>query len=180
MHGVLSLVVTFVAMAGVWIMLQAEFLALILVLVYVGAVMTLFLFVVMMINVDKVSFREGFVRYLPIALFVVLLVMGTVIFAVGSHRFGLDVVPAPLAAPADYSNIMDLGLVLYTNYVFPFEIAAVLLLTAIVASITLTYHKRNKNKRQDPAKQIAVDPKNRMRLVSMPSEKRSMNHDSAV
>src|SRR3990167_5487224 len=128
-HGVLFLVLTFFASAGIWLILNAEFLALILVLVYVGAVMTLFLFVVMMLSVHLVYSREGFVRYLPIAAVVVLFIVGLMLLVVNPERFGLLLVPAPLPKMVDYSNIAALGSVLYTEYVYPFETAAVLLLT---------------------------------------------------
>lgn len=169
-HSALFLVLTFIAMAGVWVLLQAEFLALVLVLVYVGAVMTLFLFVVMMLSVGQVRLSEGFVRYLPLGMFIVLIVVGILSFIIGPHRFGLTHVPAPASLPSDYSNIADLGSVIYTNYAFPFEIAAVLLLTAIVAAITLTHGKGKKHKKQSASAQIAVQAKDRVRLVSMPSE----------
>lgn len=169
-HGALSLVLTFVAMAGVWIILQAEFLALILVLVYVGAVMTLFLFVVMMLTVGRTTLREGFVRYLPLGLLIVFMIVGLIFMIVGPNRFGLSHVPTPASFPSDYSNIADLGEVLYTKYAYPFEIAAVLLLTAIVAAIALTHGKGKKHKKQSASKQIAVQAKDRFRLVDMKSE----------
>ena len=171
-HGILFLVMAFVATAGIWIILHAEFLGLILVLVYVGAVMTLFLFVVMMLSVKTLSFREGFVRYLPIAALVVLLMVGMIIFAVGPHQFGLLSVPAPIPKLPDYSNIADLGSVLYTDYAYPFEIAAVLLLTSIVAAISLTHRKAKGSKSQNISKQIAVRREDRVRLVQMKSGKK--------
>ncbi|MEO8963735.1 MAG: NADH-quinone oxidoreductase subunit J [Gammaproteobacteria bacterium] len=171
-RGVLFLVLTFFATAGVWLILNAEFLALILVLVYVGAVMTLFLFVVMMLSVRLVSATEGFVRYLPFALIVVLLMVGLTVMVVNPERFGLANVQAPMAKLADYSNTADLGSVLYTNYAFPFEVAAVLLLTSIVAAIALTHRKPVGNKSQSSSAQIAVRSKDRMRLVKMDSEKK--------
>lgn len=172
-RGALFLVLTFFAMAGVWLLLQAEFLALILVLVYVGAVMTLFLFVVMMLQVNVVSLREGFVRYWWLwAAPLVLLALALTIKVIGPENFGLVSMPAPADAAPDYNNLASLGMVLYTDYAYPFEIAAVLLLTAIVAAISLT-HRRPKNRRsQNVSEQIAVQRKNRIRLVNMPSEKK--------
>lgn len=168
-YSALCLVLTFFAMAGIWMLLQAEFLAIILLLVYVGAVMTLFLFVVMMLQVNVVSMRKGFVRYLPWGLLIVLFVAGFMITVVGPQDFGFMHVPALTLESADYSNTMELGKVLYTDYVYPFEIAAVLLLTAIVAAITLTHRKASGRKSQNIAKQIAVKREDRIRLVKMPS-----------
>ncbi|MHB1949343.1 MAG: NADH-quinone oxidoreductase subunit J [Gammaproteobacteria bacterium] len=171
-HSVLFLVLAFFAMAGIWILLNAEFLALILVLVYVGAVMTLFLFVVMMLNIDNEVKREGFVRYFPIAAFIVVLVVGLIVMVVGPERFGLTQAPLPAPFPADYSNTSDLGSVLYTNYAYPFEVAGVLLLTAIIAAITLTHRPPKQRKVQNIAKQIAVKRDQRVKLINMPSEKK--------
>ncbi len=171
-HGVLFLVLTFFASAGIWMILSAEFLSLILVLVYVGAVMTLFLFVVMMLSMKIVRAQEGFVRYLPFAALIILLVVGLIILAVNPEHFGLASVPAPALTPADYNNIANLGSVLYTNYAYPFEIAAVLLLTAIIAAIALTHRKPEGRKSQNASAQIAVQRDQRVRLIKMPSEKK--------
>jgi len=171
-RGALFLVLTFFATAGLWILLHAEFLALVLVLVYVGAVMTLFLFVVMMLNVKQLGVREGFVRYLPFAALVVLLVVALTMMAMGRDQFGLTAMPIPAAESPDFSNIASLGAVLYTNYVYPFEIAAVLLLTAIVAAISLTHREPTRRKSQNVNQQIAVRAKDRMRLVKMKSDKK--------
>lgn len=169
--SVLSLVVTFFATSGIWMMLRAEFLSLILLLVYVGAVMTLFLFVVMMINIDKaVQKKNTFVRYLPFGLIVVLLLTGITIVAVGPSYFGLAEIPAPASLPADYSNTQNLGSVLYTDYAYPFEIAGVLLLAAIIAAITLAYHGPKRRKVQYVSEQVAVRPSDRLRIIKMPSE----------
>ncbi len=164
-HSVLFLVLTFFATAGIWLTLNAEFMALILVLVYVGAVMTLFLFVVMMLNIDLEGRREGFVRYLPLAAIIVLLIVGLTVIVVGPEQFGLLTMPAPLAKAADYSNTADLGSVLYTDYAYPFEIAAVLLLTAIIAAISLAHRKPKGRKRQNIQEQIAVRREDRVRLI---------------
>lgn len=172
MHGVLFLVLTFFASAGIWLQLNAEFLALILVLVYVGAVMTLFLFVVMMLSIHILSKSEGFVRYLPFAALLLVLIVALTIVVVGPENLGLSLVAAPAAKAADYSNIANLGAVLYTDYAFPFEVAAVLLLTAIVAAIALTHRKPQGMKTQNSAAQIAVKRSDRVRLVKMQSEKK--------
>ncbi len=171
-RGALFLVLTFFAMSGVWLLLQAEFLALILVLVYVGAVMTLFLFVVMMLRVNVVGMFEGFVRYFPIALFAIIVIAGISIMVIGPARFGLASMPAPGLKPDDYSNLKEIGMVLYTDYAYPFEISAVMLLTAIVAAISLSHRKPKNRKSQDPSQQIAVVAKDRMKLVKMASEKK--------
>lgn len=169
-RSVLSLVVTFFAMSGVWMILHAEFLSLILLLVYVGAVMTLFLFVVMMLNIDRESKQGGFVRYLPLGVIIVILLTGITIVGVGPEYFGIAAMPAPLPASADYSNTQQLGLLLFTDYVYPFEIAGVILLAAIIAAITLTYRGPVKRRVQNIGDQIAASPKTSLRLIKMASE----------
>lgn len=171
-HAVLFLVLTFVATAGLWMLLHAEFLALILVLVYVGAVMTLFLFVVMMLSLQGVLTKETFVRYLPISALIVLTVITLIVMAVSPEKMGLATIPAPPLKPADYSDVTNLGSVLYTDYVFPFEVAAVLLLTAIIAAISLTHRPPRQRKVQQVNAQIAVRAKDRLRIVKMPSVKK--------
>lgn len=169
-HSVLALVLTFFSMAGIWMLLRAEFLSLILLLVYVGAVMTLFLFVVMMLNIHTEKKRSGFVRYLPFGVIIVLLLAGLLIIVMGPRYFGLGEVPAPLPEPANFSNIAHLGSILYTHYAYPFEIAGVLLLAAIIAAITLTHRAPRKRKQQSVGEQIAVHPADRLRLIKMPAE----------
>lgn len=164
-RSVLSLVVTFFAMAGVWMILHAEFLAIILVLVYVGAVMTLFLFVVMMLNIDRETKQSGFVNYLPYGVVIVGLMTGLTLFAVGPDYFGMSAMPAPAAYPTDYSNIETIGNVLYTDYVYPFEIAGVILLAAIIASITLSHRPPHRRKVQNIDKQIATERARSVTLV---------------
>jgi len=169
-RSVLSLVVTFFAMAAIWMMLRAEFLSLILLLVYVGAVMTLFLFVVMMLNIDKESRKNAYVRYLPIGIVIVVLLVGFTMAAYAPRYFGLAQMPAPLPEPADYSNIRGLGMVLFTDYAYPFEIAGVILLAAMIAAITLAHRGPVRRKVQKPSKQVAVRPEDRVRLIKMASE----------
>tara|TARA_R110000868_G_scaffold129039_2_gene337492 strand:- start:205 stop:840 length:636 start_codon:yes stop_codon:yes gene_type:complete len=166
-RSVLSLVVTFFAMAGVWMILEAEFLSLILLLVYVGAVMTLFLFVVMMLNIDRQQKQSGFVKYLPFCIILVLLMTGMVLTSISPQYFGA--IEIPPAAAADYSNLTALGNVLYTDYVYPFEIAGVILLAAIIATISLTHRGPMRRKVQDPAKQSATRREDSVRIVKMPS-----------
>lgn len=172
-HSVLFLVLTFFAMSGIWMILDAEFLALILVLVYVGAVMTLFLFVVMMLNLNRETYREGYVKWLPFAMLIALLVVGLIVMVVGPERFGLLHLPLPSSLPADYSNTADLGAVLYTNYAYPFEVAGALLLTSLIAAITLSHRPPKNRKIQNIAKQIAVQRDASVKLLNLPSDKKN-------
>jgi len=168
-HAALWLVLSFFTAAAIWMLLGAEFLAIVLVLVYVGAVMVLFLFVIMMLDVNFDELRRHFRSYLPVGAAVgalVLLEMVLVILA------GAAAAGRPSTLPAPVSNTQALGRLLYVDYVYPFELAAVLLLVAIVAAIALTYRKRRETKTQDPGEQVKVRRADRVRLVSMPSEKR--------
>lgn len=174
-HSVLSLVVTFFATAGIWMILRAEFLSLILILVYVGAVMTLFLFVIMMLNIGRETKRVSFVRYLPFGLLMIILMTGLIIVAVGPQYFGMSEMPVPADKPGDYSNIAQIGAILYTDYFYPFEIAGVLLLASIIAAITLTYRGPRHRKVQRPADQINIRPEDRVRLIKMASESKQGN-----
>lgn len=165
----LFLVLAFFSAAGLWMLLEAEFLAIALVLVYVGAVMVLFLFVVMMLDVNLVQLREGFGEYLPIGgLVAVLMVIEMAVILSAGFGTGRPVVPHP----ADYSNTRELGRLLYTAYAYPFEIAAVILLAAIVAAIALTLRRRPETKYQNPARQVRVQRSERVRLVKMSAEKK--------
>lgn len=170
-HAALHLVLAFFSSAGLWLLLEAEFLAIALVLVYVGAVMVLFLFVVMMLDINVAPLKEGFIRYLPVGLTVAVLIVIEMALIVGVKNFGLDQVARPVAKAADYSNTRELGRVLYTDYVYPFEIAAVILLVAIIAAIVLTLRHRAGTKHQDPTRQVSVKPGDRIRLVKMEAEK---------
>ena len=171
-HAALHLVLAFFTCAGLWLMLEAEFLAIVLVLVYVGAVMVLFLFVVMMLDINSAPLREGFIRYLPVGLAVAALMLFEMVAIVGVRYFGPDQVAIPARHPEGYSNTAELGRVLYTDYVYPFEIAAVILLVAIIAAIVLTMRRRPETKYQDPAKQVQARKAERLRVVKMPAEKR--------
>lgn len=162
-QSALALVMAFIASSGLWMLLNAEFLSLILILVYVGAVMTLFLFVVMTLNLDKDIQREGFVRYLPYGIVVLTFIAGLVIYALKQQHF-FSVSPDLLNHPVSYSNIKVLGEILYTDYAYPFELAGVLLLIAIVAAISLDL-RAPKGKKQQISQQIATDPKRQIRLV---------------
>ncbi len=172
-HAALFLVLAFFTSAAVWLLLEAEFLAITLVLVYVGAVMVLFLFVVMMLDINIAPLREGFARYLPIGGLVAVIIAVEMGVVVGPRHFGLEHVASPANAAADYSNTQALGRVLYTVYAYPFEIASAILLVAIIAAIVLTMRKRPQTKYQDPAQQVQVKSADRVRIVKMPSEKKS-------
>jgi NADH-quinone oxidoreductase subunit J len=166
-RAALFLVLAFFTSAGIWLLLEAEFLALTLVLVYVGAVMVLFLFVVMMLDINLTSLQEGFTRYLPLGILVAALITIEMLAVLGATHFGLDIVPAPAPQPDDYSNTRAIGLVLYTTYVYPFEIAAVILTVAIVAAITLTLRENKSRKAQVVSDQIKVRAEDRLRIVKM-------------
>jgi len=174
-HSVLFLVLTFFSCSALWLMLEAEFLAITLVLVYVGAVMVLFLFVVMMLDINVAKMREGFVSYLPVGgLFALALVaaMVWVVGPVGPDVMGTDALDKAVKHAADYSNTKALGEVLYTDYVLAFEVAAVILLVAIVAAIALTLRRRPTTKYQTPGKQIKVKRNDRLKIIKMDAEVR--------
>ncbi|RUM94068.1 MAG: NADH-quinone oxidoreductase subunit J [Thiothrix sp.] len=166
-HAALFLVLTFVSASALWLLLEAEFLGIVLVLVYVGAVMVLFLFVVMMLDINIAELRAGFIGYLPVGLLVALamvVMMGLVL----TQKIFQQEAPAPAALSAN--NTEALGSVLYTDYVYSFELAAVILLVAIVAAITLTMRRRPGTKHQDITKQVRVRREDRIRLVDIKSE----------
>jgi NADH-quinone oxidoreductase subunit J len=179
-HAALYLVLAFFTAAGVWLLLEAEFLAITLVLVYVGAVMVLFLFVVMMLDINLDKLREGFWNALPIALPVGGLMAVEMMMIVGVKHFGVDKVAAPVAKAADYSNTAELGRVIYTDYLLVFELASIVLLVAIVAAIALTLRDRQDNKSMNPADQVLVKKADRLRIIKMESviEAPSINTDS--
>jgi NADH-quinone oxidoreductase subunit J len=172
-YSALALVMCFITSAAIWLLIEAEFLAVVLVLVYVGAVMVLFLFVVMMLDINLSELRQGFTRFAWLgwltALAVIVEITG-VVWARGG--LGLDAGHGGASEPADYSNTLALGSVLYTRYAYPFELAAVLLLVAIVAAISLTMRRRAGLKHQDIGRQVAVRREERVRLVKMDADKR--------
>jgi len=173
-YSALALVLCFVTSAAIWLLLEAEFLAVVLVLVYVGAVMVLFLFVVMMLDIDIAPLREGFTRFAWLgwltALAVIVEIVG-VVWARGG--LGIDAGHGGVPSAPGYSNTLALGRVLYTRYAYPFELAAMLLLVAIVAAIALTMRRRPGLKVQDVAAQVAVRRADRLRIVKMAAEKRT-------
>lgn len=170
-HSALFLVLAFFCSSAIWLLLEAEFLAIVLILVYVGAVMVLFLFVVMMLDVNLARLREGFGEYLPIGGLVAALLVVEMVIVLQSPEFGADAMPRPAGHEAGYSNTRELGNLLYTEYVYAFEIAALILLVAIVAAIALTLRRRPQTKYQNPARQISVRREDRVRLVPMDPEK---------
>jgi NADH-quinone oxidoreductase subunit J len=170
-HSALFLILAFFASSGIWLLAEAEFLAIVLVLVYVGAVMVLFLFVLMMLDIDLATLRSGFIKMLPLGLVMAVAMAAELILVVGPANFGLDQYAAPVRHAADYSNTAELGGMLYTVYMYPFEVAAVILLVAIIAAIGLTMRKRPDTKYLDPANQVAVKRADRVRMVSMDAEK---------
>jgi len=166
-HSALFLVLAFFSAAGTWLLLRAEFLAIALVVVYVGAVTVLFLFVVMMLDINIERLREGFWRNLPLALVVGGILVFEMIAVLANRIYGAR----PRELPPGYSNTKELGRILYTDYAYAFEIAAVILLVAIIAAIALTLRRRKDRRYQDPAQQVGVRREERVRLVSMPAEK---------
>lgn len=171
-YSALSLVVCFITSAAIWLLIEAEFLAVVLVLVYVGAVMVLFLFVVMMLDINIEELRAGFTRFAWLGWLTAAAVIVEIVGVVWVRGLGIDVSKSPTPTAADYSNTLELGQVIYTKYAYPLELAAVLLLVAIVAAISLTMRRRPGSKVQDIGKQVAVNAKDRVRIVKMESEKR--------
>jgi len=164
-YAVLFLVLAFFTSAALWLMLEAEFLAITLVLVYVGAVMVLFMFVVMMLDINLAPLKEGFIRYLPVGILVGFIILIEIGLVVGPGNFGLDKVADPVGQVASFSNTKELGRVLYTDYVYPFEIASVILLVAIIAAISLTLRKGRQTKYIKPEDQVKVRKEDRVRIV---------------
>ena len=172
-HSALFLVLTFFSCSAIWLMLEAEFLAITLVLVYVGAVMVLFLFVVMMLDINIAKMREGFVSYLPVGILFALLMLAVMVWVVGPvgpDVMGTAALDNAVKHAADYSNTEALGEILYTDYVLAFEIAAVILLVAIIAAIALTLRRRPATKYQTPGKQIKVKRDDRLKVIKMDAE----------
>ena len=172
-HSVLFLILAFVNAAGLLVLMGAEFLAMILIVVYVGAVAVLFLFVVMMLDINLAELRSGFARYAWLGWLTALAVIIEIVGVIWVRGMGIDVSKSPVPTAQDYSNTLELGQVMYTKYAYPFELAAVLLLVAIVAAISLTLRRRPGLKVQDINKQVAVQAKDRIRIVKMDPEKRS-------
>ncbi len=170
-HAVLYLVLAFFTSGMIWMLMQAEFLAIAIVLIYVGAVMVLFLFVVMMLDINVDKMREGFWRYLPVGLVVAAIMVAEMAMVLNGRYFRLENQPAPQAVDAGYSNAQDLARVIFTDYAYPFELASLILLVAMISAVMLTYRRRESIKHMDPAAQIAVKAKDRLVIHSIPAEK---------
>jgi NADH-quinone oxidoreductase subunit J len=171
-YSALSLVLCFVTSAAIWLLIEAEFLAIVLVLVYVGAVMVLFLFVVMMIDINLEELRAGFTRFAWLGWITAGVIVLEIAGVVLTKRLGIDVTRGAAPLPANYSNTQELGALLYSKYAYPFEIAAMLLLVAIIAAIALTLRHRPGLKVQDIGRQVSARASERVRLVKMDSEHR--------
>lgn len=172
-YAALSLVLTFFSAAAIWMLLEAEFLAIVLVVVYVGAVMVLFLFVVMMLDINLAPLKEGFIRYLPAGILVAVLMAVELLVVVWSKgRFEAGAYPLPTPNPEGFSNTRVVGEWLYTNYLLAFEVAGIILLVAIVAAVALTLRQRTGGHRQNPSLQVRVRRDERVRLVKMKPESR--------
>ena len=172
-HSALFLVLAFFNSAGLWMLAEAEFLAIALVLVYVGAVMVLFLFVIMMLDVDMAAMRAGFIRYLPVGILVASVMFIEMLMVLGPGHFGTDIFAPPAPAPADANNTADLGMALFTNNLYALEIAAAILLVAIVAAISLTLRRRPDSKKQDISYQTKVKAKDRLKIIKMAPEEKA-------
>ncbi len=172
-YAALFLVLAFFSSAAIWMLLEAEFLAIVLVLVYVGAVMVLFLFVVMMLDINLAPMKEGFIRYLPVGLLIAaLMALEFMLVIWASGRFDASAFPIPAPNPQGYSNTKAVGELLYTEYLLPFEVAGLILLVAIISAIALTLRHRHGTKVQNPARQVLVRREERIRLAKMKSEPR--------
>ena len=170
-YAALFLVLTFFSAAALWLLLEVEFLALVLVLVYVGAVMVLFLFVVMMLDINVAPLKEGFIRYLPAAIMIAIVMAIELLMVFWARgRFDADQWAAPVVHPEGYSNTQAVGERLFTEHLLPFEVAGIILLVAIVAAVVLTLRQRPEVKRQNPARQVQVSPDERVRIVKMKAE----------
>ena len=170
-YAALFLVLAFFNAACVWMLLRAEFLAITLVLVYVGAVMVLFLFVVMMLDINLERLRQGFWGNLWLGGPIAVLMVVEMVAVLSARSFGPEALPVPAAPAAGYSNTKALGTAIYTDYVYPFELASVILLVALIAAVVLNLRLRRDNKQLNPGEQIAIQRKDRVRIVSMPSER---------
>lgn len=171
-NSALLLVLAFINCAGLWLLLEAEFLAIALVLVYVGAVMVLFLFVVMMLDINLDRLREGFWKWFPFGAGIALIMVAEISMVLMGKYFGLEEMPIPRPQDADYSNTKELGRLIYTEYVYAFELAAVLLLVAMVAAIALTLRHREDKKSPNPSQQVRVRKEDRLRVIAMSADKK--------
>jgi NADH-quinone oxidoreductase subunit J len=169
-HAVLSLVLTFFSTACIWLLAEAEFLAIALIVVYVGAVMVLFLFVVMMLDIKQEQVREGFIKYLPVGIIVALIMLGEMVALIGVRAMHETVMGANPATVAGMSNTAWLGTALYTQFLLPFEIAALILTVGVVAAVVLTLRQRTGVRHQQASQQVTVNARDRIRVVKMAAE----------
>ena len=170
-HAVLALVLTFFSTACLWMLADAEFLALALIVVYVGAVMVLFLFVVMMLDIDQEKVREGFVRFLPVGIVVAVVMLVEMLALIGVRAMHAQVMGADPAQAAGVSNTAWLGKALYTGYLLPFEVAALILTVGVIAAVALTLRQRTGVRHQQASEQVAVNARDRVRIVKMAAER---------
>jgi len=169
-HAALALVLTFFSTACIWLLAEAEFLAIALIVVYVGAVMVLFLFVVMMLDINQEQVREGFIKYLPVGIIVALVMLGEMLALIGVRTMHEQVMGANPATVAGVSNTEWLGHALYTQFLLPFEIAALILTVGVVAAVVLTLRHRTGSRHQQASQQVSVNPRDRIRVVKMAAE----------
>jgi NADH-quinone oxidoreductase subunit J len=170
-HAVLALVLTFFSTACIWMLAEAEFLAIALIVVYVGAVMVLFLFVVMMLDIDQEKIREGFVKFLPVGLVVAVVMLLEMLGLIGVRIMHAQTMGQNPATAAGLSNTAWLGMALYTQYLLPFEIAALILTVGVIAAVALTLRHRTGSRKQHPSEQVAVKASDRVRLIKMAAER---------
>ncbi|GAB3037873.1 MULTISPECIES: NADH-quinone oxidoreductase subunit J [Oleiagrimonas] len=170
-HAVLSLVLTFFSVASIWLLAQAEFLAIALIVVYVGAVMVLFLFVVMMLDINLERMREGFIKYLPVGIIVAAVMLVEMLALIGVRAMHVMTMGPDPAAAAGMSNTAWLGQALYTRFLLPFEIAALILTVGLIAAVVLTLRHKPLTRRQNPGDQVRVSNRDRVRVVKMDAER---------
>jgi NADH-quinone oxidoreductase subunit J len=170
-QAALFLVLAFFTAGGIWLLLAAEFLAIVLIMVYVGAVMVLFLFVVMMLDINIDRLRQGFWSYLPVGALIGVLLVVEMALVLGGRYFGLEAMPEPPSTQTGYSNTRELGRLLYTDYAYPFELASLVLLVAMIVAVTLTLRKRKGVRYLNPSEQVSVKRGDRVELISMAAEK---------
>lgn len=168
-HSALFLVFSFFTASLLWLLLEVEFLAIALIVVYVGAVMVLFLFVIMMLDMSGYRLQRKIGPYIPVALALMLVMLTEALALVGARRFSPSEFPRPEARDLDYSNIQELGLSLYTDYLFPFEVAGVILLVSLVAALVLTFRPRRDTRRPNPERQLQARKEDRLRIVDIKS-----------
>ncbi len=177
-HAVLHLVLAFFTSGMIWMLMNAEFLAIAIVLIYVGAVMVLFLFVVMMLDINLDKMREGFWRYLPVGLVVATIMVAEMAFVLNGRYFRSADVQAPAIVDPSLNNTRELAKIIFTDYAYPFELASIILLVAMIAAVMLTYRRREGSRAIPPSEQIAVKAKDRLVIHSIPAEKEPVEQEN--